>query len=103
MRMGRNSFNVAYLAIFSTTLLLLMISGEAEADCSSSCSFPGLPGRDGATGPPGRDGRDGLSGAPGSSGGMSDTSCTSSIGHKLPLVVYAAIVKFMVCMRAEVH
>ena len=25
------------------------------------------------------------------------------IGHKLPLVVYAAIVKFMVCMRAEVH
>ena len=76
MRMGKNSFNVAYLAIFNTTLLLL--SGEAEADCSSSCSFPGLPGRDGATGSPGRDGRDGLSGAPGSSGGMADISCTSS-------------------------
>ena len=65
-----SSFNVMYLALFGTILLLLHFG--VEADSSSTCSLPGLPGRDGLPGQPGRDGRDGLSGPVGPPGGELD-------------------------------
>ena len=63
-----NHFKIVNLAIYGTVFILLYFG--VEADCSSSCSPPGLPGRDGVTGQPGRDGRDGVPGPAGSPGGQ---------------------------------
>ena len=56
------------LAVLGSIFILLHLG--VEADCSSSCSLPGLPGRDGVAGQPGRDGRDGVPGPAGSPGGQ---------------------------------
>ena len=63
-----NHFKIVNLAIYGTVFILLYFG--VEADCSSSCSPPGLPGRDGVAGQPGRDGRDGVPGPAGSPGGQ---------------------------------
>ena len=62
-----NHFSVVNLAILGAVVLLHL---GVEADCSSSCSFPGLPGRDGIPGQQGRDGRDGSHGPVGPPGGQ---------------------------------
>ena len=62
-----NHFSVVNLAILGAVVLLHF---GVEADCSSSCSFPGLPGRDGEPGQQGRDGRDGSHGPVSPPGGQ---------------------------------